>query len=118
MGEYIRLGPAEARRAWSIPVVIFGHAGDGNIHVNVLPDVTRAGWDAAVLRLFETVTVRVLELGGTPSGEHGAGTAPGALLEQVYGPEVAGLFRRVKDAFDPAGIMNPGVILPDGPLAV
>ena len=116
MGEYIRSVRAEAE-SLDIPVVIFGHAGDGNIHVNVLPDVTRTGWEATVLRLFERITARVLELGGTPSGEHGAGRLRAALLEQVYGAEVAGLLRRVKDAFDPAGIMNPGVIFPDTHMA-
>jgi FAD/FMN-containing dehydrogenase len=95
-----------------IQLVIFGHAGSGNLHVNLLPDLAERDWKQRVLAIFDEVTAVVLELGGTPSGEHGDGRLRAHLLERVYGPELMVLFKLVKDAFDPAGIMNPGVKLP------
>lgn len=113
MGEYI----AAVRRAAAghgIPVVMFGHAGDGHLHVNLLPDVGRQGWEGPVTRLFQDVTAAVIRLGGTPSGEHGDGRLRAGTLLDTYGPEVLDLFRLVKAAFDPLGIFNPGIILPSG----
>jgi FAD/FMN-containing dehydrogenase len=111
MGRYLRF-VREASAARGLPVVMFGHAGDGHIHVNLLPDTHRAGWEGAVAELLEEVTDCVVELGGTPSGEHGDGRLRAHLLERVYGPDIVALFRLVKNSFDPEGILNPGVILP------
>jgi FAD/FMN-containing dehydrogenase len=113
MGEYIR-AVREAAAARGLAVVIFGHAGDGHVHVNLLPEVGRAGWEDAVASLLETVTDALVRLGGTPSGEHGDGRLRAGLLTRVYGEDVVALFGRVKRAFDPLGILNPGVILPSG----
>jgi FAD/FMN-containing dehydrogenase len=113
MGEYIR-AIREAAAARGLAVVIFGHAGDGHIHVNLLPEVGRAGWEDSVTGLLEAVTDTLVRLGGTPSGEHGDGRLRAGLLSRIYGPEIVGLFERVKRAFDPLGILNPGVILPSG----
>ena len=113
MGDYIRV----VRRAAGIrgiPVVIFGHAGDGHVHVNLLPEVARPGWEETVAGLLEEVTDAVVRLGGTPSGEHGDGRLRASLLARVYGEEILDLFRRVKRSFDPLGILAPGVILPSG----
>jgi hypothetical protein len=93
-------------------VVLFGHAGDGHVHVNLLPDTTAAGWEENVGGLLEEVTGEVLRLGGTPSGEHGDGRLRAQFVERLYGPELVALFRRVKAVFDPDGVMNPGVKLP------
>jgi FAD/FMN-containing dehydrogenase len=111
MSEYIML-VREAAAARGIPLVMFGHAGDGHLHVNLLPDVNRPGWEAAVASLLEEVTDAVVSLGGTPSGEHGDGRLRAHTLMRVYGAEVVGLFRRIKECFDPPGVFNPGVILP------
>lgn len=113
MGEYI-LAVRRAAAERDLPVVMFGHAGDGHIHVNLLPQVDRPGWEEAIASLLEEVTDTVIRLGGTPSGEHGDGRLRAHALSRVYGPEVMELFRRVKESFDPAGILNPGVILPSG----
>jgi FAD/FMN-containing dehydrogenase len=113
MGEYIRAVRRLAAQR-GVPVVMFGHAGDGHIHVNLLPDVTRSGWETGVTGLMEDVTEVVIHLGGTPSGEHGDGRLRATLLDRVYGPEIVELFRLVKQSFDPLGIFNPGVILPAG----
>jgi FAD/FMN-containing dehydrogenase len=113
MSDYIR-AVRQAAAARGIPIVMFGHAGDGHIHVNLLPDVGQAGWEEAVTSLMEEVTEAVIRLGGTPSGEHGDGRLRANTLVKVYGSEVVELFSLIKHSFDPLGIFNPGVILPSG----
>ena len=108
MGEYIRSVRQLAQRL-QVPVVIFGHAGDGNIHVNLLPETDRPGWEADVGTLYREITGEVIRLGGTTSGEHGDGRIRSPALERLYGPEIVQLFHRIKDALDPEGLLNPGV---------
>jgi hypothetical protein len=99
--------------------VAFGHAGDGHLHVNALVDTTAPDFETRLAALFDRVTDLVVTLGGTPSGEHGDGRLRAGTLERVYGAEILELFHRVKRAFDPLGVMNPGVIIPEpgaGPL--
>jgi FAD/FMN-containing dehydrogenase len=117
MAEYVRAVRAAAASR-GLQVVIFGHAGDGHVHVNLLPELARVDWEDAVASLLEEVTDTLVRLGGTPSGEHGDGRLRAGLLPRVYGEEVVALFQRVKRAFDPLGILNPGVILPSGQPAV
>jgi FAD/FMN-containing dehydrogenase len=100
--------------AAGIDAVIFGHAGDGHMHVNLLPDLTTPDWRERVGCIYDAVTAAVLALGGTPSGEHGAGRLRAGILERMYGAEVMACFRAVKEAFDPGSLFNPGVILSDG----
>jgi FAD/FMN-containing dehydrogenase len=95
-----------------LPAVIFGHAGDGNLHVNPLVDVAKPGWRAEAEAIVYEVAEGVARLGGTMAGEHGDGRLRAPLLETIWGSEIVAAFRAVKDAFDPLGILNPGVILP------
>jgi FAD/FMN-containing dehydrogenase len=111
MGEYIR-AVRRVSAHYEIPAVLFGHAGDGHVHVNLLPNVGRPGWEGPVARVLDSITQTVAELGGTLSGEHGDGRLRAAALARVYGAEMVDLFRKVKESFDPLGIFNPGVILP------
>jgi FAD/FMN-containing dehydrogenase len=111
MGEYVREVRRVADRC-GIPAILFGHAGDGHVHVNLLPDVGRVGWEAPVAEVLDTISQTVAELGGTLSGEHGDGRLRAAALARVFGPEIVALFRKLKESFDPLGILNPGVILP------
>ena len=113
LGEYVA-AVREAARQRELTAVIFGHAGDGNVHVNVLPELARPDWPARIDSLFQEVSDVAIGLGGTVSGEHGDGRLRAPLLERLYGPEVMGLFHRVKTAFDPLGIFNPGVKLAAG----
>jgi FAD/FMN-containing dehydrogenase len=86
---------------------VWGHLGDGNLHVNLLgvePDDERP--DEVVLRL-------ALDCGGTISAEHGVGTAKAHWLVEGRGPDEVAAMRRVKGALDPAGVLNRGVVLPD-----
>jgi FAD/FMN-containing dehydrogenase len=116
LAEYLQLlRDAAARRG--LPIVLFGHAGDGHVHANLLPDTTRPGWTDAVASLLEEVSAGVIALGGTPAGEHGDGRLRAGLMERLYGREIVDLFRLVKNCFDPLGILNPGVILPAVPEA-
>ena len=90
----------------------FGHVGDGNIHVNFLLDpsdaeAVRRARDAE-RRLFE----EVLALEGSISGEHGIGFTKAPYLDLELSPEAIALLRRLKQAFDPRGILNPGKIFP------
>lgn len=89
--------------------VIFGHAGDAHAHVNPLVDVTAPDWRARISGLLADVTALVSRLGGTVAAEHGDGRVRTPLLSQVWPARALAAFRVVKDACDPAGILNPGV---------
>ena len=95
-----------------LPVVNFGHLGDGNLHATFLIDPRvpgqRARADQAAGDLFETV----LGMGGSLSGEHGVGQAKLAYVERQLGSAGVALMRRIKAALDPVGILNPGKKLP------
>ena len=111
LGEYLIALHAIAHQR-RVPVVLFGHAGDGNIHANLLPDTSQPGWEDRIRAIFDDASRLIVALGGVPSGEHGDGRLRAGVVEQVYGWEVAQLFRQVKKAFDPSGIFNPGVKIP------
>jgi len=113
LGEYVR-AIRDAAHSIGMTVVIFGHAGDGHLHVNALADLERPGWEAKLQALYDSVNRAAIALGGTISGEHGDGRLRASLLHALYGTEVMELFHEVKRAFDPHGILNPGVKLPDG----
>jgi FAD/FMN-containing dehydrogenase len=119
LGAYIDGIRAAATKA-RVPVAIFGHAGDAHVHVNALPDTTRAGWREGLLALYNEITDLLVRLGGVPSGEHGVGRLRAGVLERFYGFEIVALFQDLKRTYDPRGILNPGVIVstPDwSPLA-
>lgn len=95
-------------RAHGLPVATYGHAGDGNLHTNVLfrDDSERPAVEACLEALMRAT----LELGGTITGEHGVGLAKKPFLPWEQGAELLELQRRLKGAFDPSGILNPGKI--------
>ncbi len=112
MSAYIR-GVRAALARQRLDAVIFGHAGDGHVHVNPLVDVRDPEWRAKLDALLNEVTNLVSTLGGTLSGEHGDGRLRAPLLRRAWKqPNALDLFRAVKDTFDPANILNPGVKLP------
>jgi glycolate oxidase len=88
----------------------YGHAGDGNLHVNYVwdDDDERRRVDTGVRRLFE----EVIALGGTLSGEHGIGISKAPYLGLEQSEELIALEERIKSVFDPKGILNPGKIFP------
>jgi D-lactate dehydrogenase len=91
-------------------IVTFGHAGNGNLHVNLLPrdDTERERALACLPALFALV----IELEGTLSGEHGIGLVKREFMPLALSPSTLGLMRNIKSAFDPDGILNPGKLLP------
>ncbi|MFO0581328.1 MAG: FAD-linked oxidase C-terminal domain-containing protein [Anaeromyxobacter sp.] len=93
-----------------LAVATYGHAGDGNLHCNVLFD--REDERPRVLEAVAAILREAVALGGTITGEHGVGLAKRDFLELEQGPEVVTLERRLKALFDPAGILNPGKIFP------
>jgi len=93
-----------------IPIVNFGHAGNGNIHVNLLFDPNNKQQNAQALPALNKVFDLVLKLGGTLSGEHGVGLAKKEYLSKELTPEVITLMKNIKKQFDPQGILNPGKI--------
>jgi FAD/FMN-containing dehydrogenase len=90
-------------------VVIFGHAGDAHVHVNPLVDVRRPDWRERVSRILDEVTELAASLGGTLAGEHGDGRLRAPLMPRVWTPDTLRRFAEVKHAFDPTGVLNPGV---------
>ncbi len=92
-----------------IPTV--AHAGDGNIHPIIVFDPADADANERARRAFDDVMAAAIALGGTITGEHGVGRAKKGALPAQLGPDVMALTRRVKDALDPQGILNPGAIL-------
>ena len=106
--EYVR-GVRAALDRQRIRGVIFGHAGDANVHVDPLIDVREPDWKTRAGALVDEVTGLVARLGGTVAGEHGDGRLRAPLLARVWSAESLARFTAVKHAFDPAGILNPGV---------
>lgn len=103
----------ELARELALTILTFGHAGDGNIHVNIMLDrrdqAEEARGEAARERLFSFV----VGLGGTLSGEHGIGITKARFLPLELSPTTLSVMRRLKNLFDPNHILNPGKIFPD-----
>lgn len=96
---------AAAGEATGSTIVACGHAGDGNVHLSVYQEDDEARAEL-LARLFDDG----MQLGGAISGEHGIGRAKRHWYEELEDPTKLALSRRIKDVFDPAGILNPGAI--------
>ncbi|WP_069886731.1 FAD-binding and (Fe-S)-binding domain-containing protein [Streptomyces luteocolor] len=94
----------------------YGHFGDGCIHVRIDFDLLSREGVARFRRFSEDLAELVVAHGGSLSGEHGDGQARAELLPKMYGPELVRLFERVKDVWDPAGLLNPGMLVRPAPL--
>lgn len=102
---------AGLQRRHGVAVACFGHAGDGNIHVNLMVDRTRPEQSAAAERALDELFRGVVALGGSLTGEHGIGLAKEPWWTLAVSPEADALHRRIKAALDPAGLLNPGKFL-------
>jgi glycolate oxidase len=98
---------------YGLPIVIFGHAGDGNLHPNILFDKHDPQQWAKVERMAAEEFALALELGGTLSGEHGVGALKRPYMQQALGPVSLEVQKRIKAALDPVNILNPGKVFPD-----
>jgi len=105
--EYVR-GVRAAFERLRFRGVIFGHAGDANVHVNPLIDVREPDWRSRAMALLDEISTLTGRLGGTLTGEHGDGRLRAPLLARAWPPEALAHFAAVKRAFDPDGILNPG----------
>jgi glycolate oxidase len=95
---------------YGLPVPAFGHAGDGNIHVNVMLDKDNAVEIEKAHALIGDLFKAVIRMGGTITGEHGIGITKAPYLPWEISKEGLALMTRIKKAFDPQGILNPGKI--------
>jgi glycolate oxidase len=105
-----QLKQISARRG--LPIVIFGHAGDGNLHPNILFDRRDPQQRLAVEKMVGEVFELSLSLGGTLSGEHGMGALKRPYLSMALGPLSIEIQQRIKHALDPLNILNPGKVFP------
>ena len=91
--------------------ICYGHAGDGNVHVNILKDqLDDATWNATIDTAVREILALTVSLGGTISGEHGVGYVQRPYLPLALGPVERRLLRGIKQVFDPLNILNPGKI--------
>jgi anaerobic glycerol-3-phosphate dehydrogenase C subunit len=114
LAEYIA-GIGKIAKKYEMPLVYYGHAGDGEIHIRPYLDLATAE-DVKKLRDIATEVFELAwSLGGTISGEHADGLVRTPFIRRQYGDEFYELLRQVKTIFDPQGIMNPGKIINDDP---
>jgi glycolate oxidase len=105
-------GVREVAARFGVRQISYGHAGDGNIHVNLLiddPDPTER--EEKLRPAVEAIFEVAVSLGGTITGEHGVGCAQSRYLKLVRNPVALAAMRGIKDAFDPNGLLNPGKVL-------
>ena len=109
--EMIRRVDAIADK-FAIPIVNYGHAGDGNIHVNIMLDRSIPEEAARAEQAKEQLFSQTIALGGTLSGEHGIGLSKKAFMRYELNEATLELMKRIKTLFDPNNILNPGKIFP------
>ncbi len=98
---------------YGLPIVIFGHAGDGNLHPNILFDKRDPAQWVKVEQMVAEEFALALELGGTLSGEHGVGALKRPFMQKALGATSLDIQKKIKAALDPLNILNPGKVFPD-----
>ncbi|MGE7759902.1 FAD-binding oxidoreductase [Peribacillus sp. NPDC097895] len=101
------------RDKYGVHLVVFGHAGDGNLHPNIICDKTDKEEMSRVELAVADIFMAAIELGGTLSGEHGIGMMKAPFLEMELGAAGLDIMKRIKEVWDPNNIMNPGKIFPE-----
>ncbi|MBT2688067.1 FAD-binding protein [Bacillus sp. ISL-47] len=100
------------KEKYNIHLVVFGHAGDGNLHPNIIADQRDKEEMQRVEKAVEEIFTAAIELGGTLSGEHGIGVMKAPFMEMELGSTGLDMMKRIKTAWDPNNILNPGKIFP------
>ena len=103
----------QIRQKYNVDLVVFGHAGDGNLHPNIIADERDAEEMRRVEKAVEEIFQAAIELGGTLSGEHGIGILKAPFMEMELGAVGVDMMKRIKRAWDPNDILNPGKIFPE-----
>ncbi len=111
LGRYIN-GLKQIMEKRGIELVIFGHAGNGNVHITPLMDPHEPGFENRLVEISDEAFDLTLKLGGTISAEHGDGVMRAPYLKKQY-PKTYPLFERLKKIWDPEAILNPGKIVTD-----
>ncbi len=107
------VGVKEIGARYGFTSVCYGHAGDGNLHVNIIRgDLDDNFWTKELPIAIREIFTLVVSLGGTLSGEHGIGLVQKGYMDIAFNATQLDLMRGIKNAFDPLGIMNPGKVLP------
>jgi glycolate oxidase len=108
---------AHLRAEFGVPIAIFGHAGDGNFHINPMksPEMEPDRWDQVLHDLLRSLYTEVVSLGGTISGEHGIGRKRVRDLPIALGPAERNSMVALKRALDPNNVLNPGVVFESNP---
>jgi glycolate oxidase len=99
-------------KKYGLPILSFGHAGDGNFHVSLMIKDTQEDY-AKAHEAVKEIFSETIRLGGTLSGEHGIGTSKAPYLSMELSPEVIETMKSIKKVFDPNNILNPGKIFVD-----
>ncbi|HET6348839.1 MAG TPA: FAD-linked oxidase C-terminal domain-containing protein [Candidatus Krumholzibacteria bacterium] len=108
------LGVKEIAQRHGIRTVCYGHAGDGNLHVNILKmDMSDEAWTTGLIPMIREIFELTVSLGGMISGEHGIGYVQKGYLPIALAPSELAAMRAIKQALDPEGVLNPGKIFPD-----
>jgi glycolate oxidase len=91
--------------------VCYGHAGDGNLHINIVRgEMSEIAWNEELPKAITELFIEVVKLGGTISGEHGIGLVQKPYMPIAFPEITLNLMRQIKNVFDPNGILNPGKI--------
>lgn len=103
--------------AYGFHSVCYGHAGDGNLHINILRgDLSNDAWNNELPKAIRELFTEVVKLGGTISGEHGIGLVQRPYMDIAFSEVQLELMRAIKRVFDPKNLLNPGKVLPDKPI--
>ena len=104
----------EIEKKYELNIICYGHAGDGNIHANIIKEnMDDRKWNQALPMAIKEIFTEVVKLGGTISGEHGIGYVQKEYLPIALTPTEIALMRQIKRVFDPKNILNPGKLFPD-----
>ena len=108
MKSMLLTGISAIVKNYGLPFVIFGHAGDGNLHPKILYDRSKPEEVRAVAKAVDEIFKLTCELGGTLTGEHGIGLAKAPYMTLEHDQVAMNLMRSLKRLFDPNNILNPG----------
>ncbi|MCZ2442463.1 MAG: FAD-binding oxidoreductase, partial [Flavobacteriales bacterium] len=107
-------GVKKIGRRYGFQSVCYGHAGDGNLHVNIIRgEMPEQAWHDELPKAIREIFALCIKLGGTLSGEHGIGWVQKPYMDMAFSDTELALMQRIKHAFDPNQILNPGKIFPD-----